>query len=132
VNEGANVLVNITNDAWYGESSAPYQVLAMAAMRSVETKVPMVRVANTGFTALIEPSGQITNRTPLFKRGTTIVDVSWRPMRTLYTIVGDLFAEICVVLTAIGLIVAWQWPRAATLEVQPVRSRKLATNGRPH
>jgi apolipoprotein N-acyltransferase len=134
VNEGADVLVNITNDAWYGESSAPYQVLAMAAMRSVETKVPMVRVANTGFSALIEPSGRITNRTPLFKRGTTIVDVSWRPVRTLYTIVGDLFAEICVVLTAIGLIVAWRWPRPATLEIKPVRPRRLATatNGKAH
>jgi apolipoprotein N-acyltransferase len=132
VNEGANVLVNITNDAWYGESSAPYQVLAMAALRSVETKVPMVRVANTGFSALIEPSGRITQRTPLFKRGTTIVDVSWRPVRTLYTMVGDLFAEICCVLTVIGLILAWQWPRPASLEVEPVRSRKIAANGRPH
>jgi apolipoprotein N-acyltransferase len=132
VNAGAEVLVNITNDAWYGESSAPYQVLAMAAMRSVETKVPMVRVANTGFSALIEPSGRITDRTPLFKRGTTIVDVSWRPVRTLYTMVGDLFAEICFVLMAIGLIVAWRWPRGATLEVEPVRSRKLAANGKPH
>jgi apolipoprotein N-acyltransferase len=132
VNEGADVLVNITNDAWYGESSAPYQVLAMAALRSVETKVPMVRAANTGFSALIEPSGRITERTPLFKRGTTIVDVSWRPVRTLYTMVGDLFSEICVLLTAIGLIVAWRWPRPAILEVEPVRSRKLAINGRPH
>jgi apolipoprotein N-acyltransferase len=132
VNEGADVLVNITNDAWYGESSAPFQVLAMASMRSVETKVPMVRVANTGFSALIEPSGLITSRTPLFKRGTMIVDVPWRPVRTLYTMVGDLFAETCFVLTLIGLIIAWQWPRPATLEVEPVRPRKLATNGRPH
>jgi apolipoprotein N-acyltransferase len=130
VNAGAEVLVNITNDAWYGESSAPYQVLAMAAMRSVETKVPMVRVANTGFSALIEPSGRITDRTPLFKRGTTIVDVSWRPVRTLYTMVGDLFAEICFVLMAIGLILAWRWPRAATVEVEPVRSRRIPANGR--
>jgi apolipoprotein N-acyltransferase len=107
-------------------------VLAMAALRSIETKVPMVRAANTGFSALIEPSGRITERTPLFKRGTTIVDVSWRPVRTLYTMVGDLFAEICVVLMAIGLIIAWRWPRPATLEVEPVRSRKLAANGRPH
>jgi apolipoprotein N-acyltransferase len=132
VNEGADVLVNITNDAWYGESSAPYQVLAMAAMRSVETKVPIVRVANTGISALIEPSGRITNRTPLFKRGTTIVDVSWRPVRTVYTMVGDLFAGICVVLTAIGLIVAWRWPRPATLEVAAIRSRRIPANGRPH
>jgi len=114
VQRGADVLVNITNDAWYGESSAPYQVLAMAAMRSVETKVPMVRVANTGISALIEPSGQITDRTPLFTRGTVMVNVSWRPVRTVYTIVGDLFAEICFALTAIGLIVAWRWPRGNT------------------
>src|SRR5262249_19211030 len=90
---GANVLVNITNDAWYGESSAPFQVLAMAALRSVETKLPMIRVANTGISALIEPSGRIANRTPLFKRGTEMADVSWRPVRTVYTVVGDLFAE---------------------------------------
>ncbi len=132
VNEGADVLVNITNDAWYGESSAPFQVLAMAAMRSVETKVPMVRVANTGISALIEPSGQITDRTPLFTRGTVMADVSWRPVRTVYTIVGDLFAQICCVLTAIGLILAWRWPRPATLEVAAVRSRRLPANGRPH
>jgi len=130
VNEGADVLVNITNDAWYGTSSAPYQVLAMAVMRSVETKVPMVRVANTGISALIEPSGQITDRTPLFKRGTVIVDVPWRPVRTVYTIVGDLFAKICFALTAIGLILAWRWPRP--VPVEPVRSRRLPANGKPH
>jgi apolipoprotein N-acyltransferase len=130
VDEGADVLVNITNDAWYGESSAPYQVLAMAAMRSVETKVPMVRVANTGISALIEPSGRITNSTPLFVRTVKIVNVSWRPVRTVYTIVGDLFAELCFVLTAIGLILAWRWPRSAPVEA--ARSRRLAANGRPH
>jgi apolipoprotein N-acyltransferase len=130
VDKGADVLVNITNDAWYGESSAPFQVLAMAAMRSVETKVPMVRVANTGISALIEPSGQITNRTPLFKRGTVMVDVSWRPVRTVYTIVGDLFAEICFVLTALGLLLAWRWPRSAPIKA--ARSRRLPANGRPH
>jgi apolipoprotein N-acyltransferase len=126
---GANVLVNITNDAWYGESSAPYQVLAMAAMRSVETKVPMVRVANTGISAIIEPSGRITNRTPLFKRGTEIEDVSWRPVRTVYTMVGDLFAELCFVLTIVGLLLAWRWPNAAPIAVTP--ARRLSSNGAP-
>ncbi len=130
VNKGAVVLVNITNDAWYGESSAPYQVLAMAAMRSVETKVPMVRVANTGISALIEPSGQITSRTPLFVRGTVIVKVPWRPVRTLYTMVGDLFAEICLALTAIGLIMAWQRPRI--VQIGAIKPTRLAANGRAH
>jgi apolipoprotein N-acyltransferase len=124
---GANVLVNITNDAWYGESSAPYQVLAMATMRSVETKVPMVRVANTGVSAIIEPSGEITDRTPLFKRGTEIETVSWRPVRTLYTIVGDLFAEICFVLSIVGLLFAWRWPSTAAIEETP--PSRLSSNG---
>ncbi len=124
---GANILVNITNDAWYGESSAPFQVLAMAAMRSVETKVPMVRAANTGISAIIEPSGRITNRTPLFKRGTEIEDVSWRTVRTVYTTVGDLFAEICVLLTMLGLLIAWRRPTTAELEVTP--PSRLSSNG---
>ncbi|HEY6395289.1 MAG TPA: hypothetical protein VIX12_07700, partial [Candidatus Binataceae bacterium] len=71
-------------------------------------------------------------RTPLFKRDNEIVDVSWRPVRTLYTMVGDLFAEICFVLTLIGLIMAWRWPQTATLEVEPVKSRRVPANGRPH
>jgi len=111
VKEGADVMVNITNDAWYGASSAPYQLLAMAAMRAVETKVPMIRVANTGISAIILNDGRIAATTPLFKRGTEIEDVSWCPMRTLYTIVGDLFAEICLLLTAFALIWGWRWPR---------------------
>jgi apolipoprotein N-acyltransferase len=111
VKEGADVMVNITNDAWYGTSSAPYQLLAMAAMRSVETKVPMIRVANTGISAVILDDGNITATTPLFKRGTELEDVAWHPMRTLYTIVGDLFAQLCLLLTGIALIWGWRWPR---------------------
>jgi apolipoprotein N-acyltransferase len=111
IKEGADVMVNITNDAWYGTSSAPYQLLAMAAMRSVETKIPMIRVANTGISAVILNDGSITATTPLFKRGTEIEDVAWHPMRTLYTIVGDLFAQICLLLTVVALVWGWRWPR---------------------
>jgi apolipoprotein N-acyltransferase len=111
VKGGANILVNITNDAWYGDSSAPYQLLAMTAMRAVETKTPMVRVANTGISAVIEPTGAITDRTPLFKRGTEIETVSWRPVTTLYVLVGDVFAITCLVLTLAGLIGAFFYPR---------------------
>jgi apolipoprotein N-acyltransferase len=72
----------------------------------VETKVPIVRVANTGVSSIIEADGSITARTPLFKRGTEIEDVSWRPRRTVYTMVGDLFSEICFVLTLVGVLLA--------------------------
>ena len=104
VKNGAEILVNITNDAWYGESSAPYQLLAMAAMRAVETKTPMVRVANTGISAVIEPSGEITARTPLFQRGTEIETVDWRPVSdNLYAGSGIVFAISCFILALGGL-----------------------------
>ena len=128
IKKGADVLVNITNDAWYGESSAPFQALAMAAMRSVETKAPMIRTANTGITAIIKPSGEITDRTPLFKRGTEIADVQWRPVRTIYTIVGDLFSEICVALTLMGVLIGWFRPRKPS-QLEAVVEQILATNG---
>jgi apolipoprotein N-acyltransferase len=120
VKRGADILVNITNDAWYGDSSAPYQMLAMSAMRTVETKVPMVRVANTGISAVIEAGGKITARTPLFKRGTEIEDVSWRPRRTVYTMVGDLFSEICFALTVVGVLLAIVRGRGAQAGQSPV------------
>ena len=110
--DGADILVNITNDAWYGESSAPYQLLAMAAMRAVETKTPMVRVANTGISAVIEPTGEITARTPLFKRGT---EIETRYLASGHHFLryggGSVCAITCFVLTLIGLIAAFMYPR---------------------
>jgi apolipoprotein N-acyltransferase len=111
VKTGADILVNITNDAWYGKSSAPYQLLAMAAMRSVETKAPMVRVANTGISAVIQSDGTITARTALFQRGTEIEHVYWRQVKTLYVLIGDVFAETCLALTLAALTIALLRPR---------------------
>ncbi len=129
VKDGADVLVNITNDAWYGESSAPYQALAMAAMRSAETKVPMIRAANTGISAIISPTGAITFPTPLFKRGTEIENVGWRPVRTVYTVVGDLFSQICLVLTIAGLAMGWLRPRPEPVADEPPVMPRAAISG---
>jgi apolipoprotein N-acyltransferase len=128
VKNGAEILVNITNDAWYGESSAPYQLLAMAAMRAVETKVPLVRVANTGISAVIEATGRITAPTPLFARGTQTEDVYWHREVTVYSAIGDVFAEICVLLTLIGLILAYFRPRPITPPQNPL-AQILSANG---
>ena len=88
------------------ESSAPYQLLAMAAMRSVETHTPMVRVANTGISTVILPDGKITARTDLFApRNGSRAHTGEEPGRTIYCIVGDLFAEIFFGLMIIA--VAW-------------------------
>lgn len=130
VKKGADVLVNITNDAWYGKSSAPYQLLAMSAMRAAETKVPVVRVANTGISAVIEPDGNITAATRLFTRGEETERVYWRPEETIYSIVGDVFAEVCFALTLIGLAVAIVRPRRPKLEKEEELVLPLSANGR--
>jgi apolipoprotein N-acyltransferase len=131
VKEGADILVNITNDAWYGTSSAPYQLLAMAAVRSVETKAPMVRVANTGISAVIQPDGTITARTALFKRQTEIEHVYWHQVRTVYVEVGDVFAETCVGLALVALFMALLRPRRDTAEQQQQElAARVSSDGR--
>jgi len=90
VREGANLLMNLTNDAWYGMSSGPDQFLAIAAMRSAETGLPMLRAANTGVSALIDASGGVVTRTPLFERRILVVEVPpGRRDPTVLTTWGD-------------------------------------------
>jgi apolipoprotein N-acyltransferase len=105
VDDGADFLVNVTNDAWYGDSSAPYQHLAQAAFRTVENRVPMVRAANTGISAIIDPDGRIRWQGPLFEMLWHVDDISWPGVRTIYTRYGDVFVWLCVAVTvgAIGL-----------------------------
>lgn len=90
VREGARLLLNTTNDAWYGRSSAPHQFLAIAKLRSAEHGLPMLRDANTGVTALIDASGAVLKETEIFERTTLVVDVPpARRHATVYTRVGD-------------------------------------------
>jgi len=71
----AEFLVNVTNDAWYGVSSAPYQHLMFYVIRAIETGLPIARAANTGFSALIYPSGEISTLTTLFKEEVALFHV---------------------------------------------------------
>ena len=99
---GAEFLVNITNDAWFGATSAPYQHLAMVAFRAVENRVPVVRAANTGISAVIDSAGRIQMRTRIFER-----DVLTGAIRiggagtTFYTRYGDVFAWACCAVSAV-------------------------------
>lgn len=92
VREGARILVNITNDAWFGRSSAPYQHLSMIVFRSVENRVPLVRAANTGISAVIDSKGHIQAMTPLFEEATLNAKVHPGTGRTFYNRYGDVFA----------------------------------------
>ncbi len=118
VEAGANVLVNITNDAAFGDTAAPHQLLAMAVFRAVENGVPLVRVGNSGISAVITPAGRVTDTTTLFTRATEVEDVPWRRSRTFYTSVGDLFAELCLALSVIALAVTFLRNRLAGLPIR--------------
>lgn len=91
---GANILVNMTNDAWFGKTSAPYQHLAMSVFRAVENRMPMIRAANTGFSAYIGPEGRIISRGNLFTEEVlkASLDISVRPL-SFYARFGDIFAQ---------------------------------------
>ena len=91
---GADILVNITNDAWFGMTSAPYQHLSMAAIRAVENGRPLIRAANTGFSAFINPRGRIVSRSGLFTEGILEHEVPLgNSEMTRYTRYGDVFAS---------------------------------------
>src|SRR6185295_11306749 len=97
---GAELLVNITNDAWYGTTSAPYQHLAMATFRAVENGRYLVRAANTGITAVVDPRGRVLEPTRLFDRTVLVREVPFVSGRTFYSLYGDVFAWGCFVVAA--------------------------------
>jgi apolipoprotein N-acyltransferase len=107
---GAELLVNITNDAWYGRTSAPYQHMAMAAFRAVENGKYLVRAANTGITAVVDPHGRVLERTGLFERTMLVREVAFVPGRTFYARHGDVFAWSCLALAA-ALAALARFPR---------------------
>ncbi|MDD2500910.1 MAG: apolipoprotein N-acyltransferase [Geobacter sp.] len=115
VNAGSRVLVNITNDAWFGRSSAPYQHLSMAAFRAVETRTPLIRAANTGITSIIDQNGHIRGMTSLFKEAVMVGEVQPGSANARYLKIGDLFAQGCLGLTA-GILLLQRWRKKGTKE----------------
>jgi apolipoprotein N-acyltransferase len=98
---GADLLVNMTNDGWYGTTSAPYQHFAMAAFRAVENGKYFVRAANTGITAVVDPRGRVVARTALFDSTALVRDVTFVPGETFYARHGDVFAWGCLIVAAL-------------------------------
>jgi apolipoprotein N-acyltransferase len=98
---GAGLLVNVTNDAWYGRSSAPYQHFSMAVFRAVENKRALVRSANTGISGFIDPVGRVGGATPLFVDAAAAQSVPVLTEKTVYTRTGDWFAASCLGMTII-------------------------------
>ncbi len=113
VAQGATAMATITNDAWFGESSAPYQHFAMVVFRSVENRIAFARSANTGISGLIDPSGRILHATPIFTEQAVSGRLPLRQTLTFYTRYGDVFAYACVIITAfLGIAADWRRPHA--------------------
>ena len=106
VSKGSQLLTTITNDAWYGHSSAPYQHFLQASMRAIEQGRYLARAANTGITGFVDPYGRVLQQSEIFERSILVGDVRMLEGRTIYGRIGDLVAYICAALTAVALLFA--------------------------
>jgi len=102
---GAEVLVNISDDGWYGDTSAPWQHLNMARMRAIENRRWILRDTNNGVTAVIDPYGRVRQSIPRHQADALPAQFAFREDITFYTAHGDVFGWLCVLLS-LG-IVAW-------------------------
>lgn len=113
--KGANLIINITNDAWFGRTIAPYQHLFVSIPRSIETRKYLLRSTNTGISAIIDPVGRVVAETPTFERMNLEGEVGlMNGANTFYTRVGDVFPVACLIFWAVfGGIYLLRGKRAA-------------------
>jgi apolipoprotein N-acyltransferase len=104
---GAEMLVAIANDAWYGESAAPYEHQALALWRAIENRRYLIRVNNSGVTGVIDPLGRVVDQLPIFTDDVLVARVHPLRIASIYTRLGDVFAWSVVVLCVALLL----WPR---------------------
>jgi apolipoprotein N-acyltransferase len=109
---GSELLTTITNDAWFGRSSAPWQHFEMATLRAVEEGRYLVRAANTGISGVVDPYGRVVMTSPLFVEGAWTADVRLLDGRTLYSRTGDAAAWASLVLTLAALAAGRRRARA--------------------
>lgn len=104
---GAQVFVNISNDAWFGDYGMPGQHLNMVQMRAIENQRWVLRATNTGITAAIDPYGRVTQRAPRKQRVALDVAYALVTETTFYTRHGDWFGWLCVIIAGAGVLVRW-------------------------
>lgn len=96
VKEG-DFIVNITNDAWFGRTTGPYQHFSMTVFRAVENRKPLIRAANTGISGFIDSNGRILRKTSLFQQDIITQQIKTDNTKSFYTKYGDLFSYLCIV-----------------------------------
>ena len=109
VADGSDLLVNITNDAWFGRSSAPAQHLGMVRFRAIENRVWIARAANTGISAFVTPSGQIVSPSDLFETSYIVEKVGLGAQPGLYVKLGDLIPGLFLFVSLFWLLQIRPW-----------------------
>lgn len=104
VEQGSQLLTTITNDAWYGQSSAPYQHFAMASMRSIEQGRFLARAANTGISGVIDPYGRVVVQSAIFEQAALVSEVRLLTGRTIYSRIGDVVAYAGIAISLLALV----------------------------
>ncbi|MBK5273580.1 MAG: apolipoprotein N-acyltransferase [Desulfuromonadales bacterium] len=98
-----DVMFNLTNDSWYGNSTEPMEHLALASFRSIEHRRSLVRSTNTGISAFVDPVGRIVTHSGIWTRETLVDRVPMMQGRTLYALCGDWIGWFCALLTLAGI-----------------------------
>lgn len=106
VKRGADFLVVITNDAWFGRTSAPYQHQQIAVMRAIETRRSIARCANTGISCFIDPYGRVSQRSRLFRQAVLVGDVKVTQRQTFFVRHGNLFSQFTSLLSVLVVLFA--------------------------
>jgi apolipoprotein N-acyltransferase len=100
VKNGSQLIINLTNDGWYGKSAAPYQHLAITRLRAVENRRYLIRATNSGFSAVIEPCGRIQPTTGLMQKAIGQGRFSFITEKSFYSRNGDVFVFLCAIILA--------------------------------
>jgi apolipoprotein N-acyltransferase len=108
VNRGSELLTTITNDGWYGQSSAPYQHFELAAMRSIEQGRYLARAANTGISGVVDPYGRIVRQSAIFEQVGIVEEVRFLTGKTIYAVVGDAVAYVALAITLLTALLLWR------------------------
>lgn len=103
--QGSELLTTVTNDGWYGTSSAPYQHFEMASMRAIEGGRYLARSANTGISGVVDPYGRVVQASAIFEQVGLVAEVRLLSGRTIYSQIGDVIAYVGMALTVMALVV---------------------------
>jgi apolipoprotein N-acyltransferase len=108
VRAGAQVLVNLTNDAWYDRTSAPFQHFVFYIFRAIEADRYVLRAANTGISAIIDPKGRVDVKTPIFTEEVLKGSFAMKDTKTFYVEYGDYFILLALLVLVVAATVRWR------------------------